>query len=345
VARLLLGGRRDDSRLAVLYSQPSMHAAWIQDGDIRSGRSARAEHHFASHQAWQKALHRLGFQFQYLSYEQLAKSGLDRKRFDVLVLPDALALSEAEVAAIKSFLRAGGVVLADGEPGRFDQHVKARAVLPLPAGGGLHVFEPAAGGVLAVALAAQAAPVLATAGPRPPAQVSAPVDQLVRYGDGTSEYVALEDAPAAAHRVTFSRRGHLYDVRAHRYLGQTDRLDVPAGSARVALYALLPARTEALEVLAKPTAQAGEAVEFTVAAQAAERFRHVFAIRVYAPGGELREMYGANLEAPTGQARGSFRLAWNDAPGEWRVVALDAATGVVGEARIAVTSAGGLLAK
>jgi hypothetical protein len=44
-------------------------------------------------------------------------------------------------------------------------------------------------------------------------------------------------------------------------------------------------------------------------------------------------MYGSNLEAPTGQGVGQFRLAWNDRPGEWRVVATDAATGVTGEAR------------
>jgi hypothetical protein len=340
VARLLLGGKRDDSRIAVLYSQPSMHAAWIQDGDIRSGRSARAQRHFASHQAWQETLHRLGFQFQYLSYEQLAMP-LDRRRFDVLVLPDALALSEAEVNTIKAFLRSGGTVLADGTPGRFDEHVKARTALPLPTGGRLHVLDWVPGGDLA----GQAGPLLAAAGPKPPAQVTVPIEQLVRYTDGASEYVALVDAPAVAHRVTFDQVGQIYDVRARRYLGRADHLDVPAGSARVALYALLPSRTDTLEVLARPTVLVGEAVDFSVVASSSERFRHVFAIRVYAPGGELREMYGSNLDAPMGAARGSFHLAWNDTPGEWRIVALDAATGASGEVRVTVKSGGGLAAK
>ena len=342
VARLLLSARRDDTRVAILYSQPSLRTAWIQDGKMRegwSGHSERYQQHMASHQAWQQVLHALGLQFHYLSYEQLAKHGVDRKRFDVLVLPDAIALSDAEVKRIKTFLTAGGTVLADGEPGQFDEHSKPRAHAALTASNGVHLVglpqtddEAERRGYVN-----QIRPLLTAAGVRSPAQVSQPIAQVVRYTDGPAEYVALADAPSEAHTVTFDRSAHIYDLRARRYLGETGRLEVPAGSTRVALYSLLPGRVEAVEAKVSRPFGPGEEVDVAVLARAAASFRHVFAVHVYGPDGVLRPMYGANLDAPGGKGLHKFRLAWNDMVGEWRVVATDAATGVTGEARFVVT--------
>ena len=49
----------------------------------------------------------------------------------VLILPHAIALSDAEVQAIKTFAQSGGTVLADTEPGLFDGHSRLRATQPL----------------------------------------------------------------------------------------------------------------------------------------------------------------------------------------------------------------------
>jgi len=338
VARLLLGARRDDTRVAILYSQPSLRTAWIQDGKMRegwSGNSERYQRHMGSHQAWQQALHALGLQFHYLSYEQVAKQGVDRKRFDVLVLPDAIALSDAEVKRIKSFLSAGGTVLADAEPGQFDEHSKRRAQAALTALDGVHLVElqQTDDETERRGYAEQIRPLLVAAGVRSPAQVSQPIAQVVRYTDGPVEYVAFADAPAEAHAVTFDKQAHVYDLRARRYLGEADRLDLPPGQKRVALYSLLPSKVDALEVAVGGPFRPGEEVDVAVLARAAASFRHVFAVRVFGPDGLPRPMYGANLDAPGGKGLGKFRLAWNDMAGEWRVVATDAATGVTGEAR------------
>ena len=62
---------------------------------------------------------------RFLTPATLASGGLDGVR--VLVLPQAIALSDAEAAAIRAFLARGGAVVADGTPGQFDAHGKRRA--------------------------------------------------------------------------------------------------------------------------------------------------------------------------------------------------------------------------
>ena len=49
----------------------------------------------------------------------------------MLLLPDVLSLSDAEIAAIRAFAAAGGTVLADTEPGLFDGHGRRRDAAPL----------------------------------------------------------------------------------------------------------------------------------------------------------------------------------------------------------------------
>ena len=51
----------------------------------------------------------------------------------VLILPHAIALSQAEADEIRAFAQRGGTVLADTEPGLFDQHSR-RLPAPLLAG-------------------------------------------------------------------------------------------------------------------------------------------------------------------------------------------------------------------
>ena len=338
ISRLLLGARRDHSRIALLYSQPSLYVSWIQDGDVRSGRSRRARRHHRVYFDWQKAIHNLGLQYHCLSYEQIAKQGLDRNDFDLLVLPDAIALSDAEVESVRRFAAAGGVVISDLEAGAYDDHGRKRPAPALTAADGLMMVSvPEEARDFASEVTPMLKQAVDRAGIGPPATVSAGSPQLVRFLDGAAEYVAIEDAPAEAHRVGFGRETHVYDVRDRRYLGKSDHLALPAGRSRVALYALLPEAVTELKVKAPSTAARGAEVQYRVAVnQSARSFRHVFAVRVYGPDGTLWHMYGTNLNAPKGTAKGSFRLGWDDPRGEWRLVVSDAATGVAAGAQFTV---------
>lgn len=337
IAKLLLGARRDDCRIAVLYSQLSLYVAWIQDGDIRSGKSALAERWHAVNRAWEQAITRMGLQYRAVSYEQLARGEVSRRDFDVLVLPMTLSLSDAELEAVRRFAAGGGLVVADGEPGRFDDHCRPRVAPPLGGVEGVRCLEGGDGDADAFAetLAGWLQPLLQKAGISSQVEIAGARPEVVRFADGEAEYLGIARTPDGRHQVRFRRRAHVYDVRERRYLGEADGVELEDGG-RVKLYALLPSPVRALQVQAPAEVGRGERVEFAVRADAERSFRHVFAVRVYAPDGSLQHMYGANLDGPEGAASGGFRLAHNDPTGEWRIVASDAATGVTAETRVRV---------
>ncbi|HOM27584.1 MAG TPA: beta-galactosidase trimerization domain-containing protein [bacterium] len=64
----------------------------------------------------------LGYQHRTLSYEQIKNGEL--KNFKLLILPNTICLSKGEIDAIKDFVKSGGIVIADYQPGVRDEHGK-----------------------------------------------------------------------------------------------------------------------------------------------------------------------------------------------------------------------------
>lgn len=58
---------------------------------------------------------------------------------------------------------------------------------------------------------------------------------------------------------------------------------------------------------------------------------HMLHFRVYGPDGVERRHYAETITGEKGRATLTFRTALNDAPGPWRVVAADLASGLSGE--------------
>ena len=126
--------------VAVLVSQASFRTQWLLDrrpgGAAWSDRDAARE--YDEDNAWRAArretLQRLlgiGIQPRLLSSSMLEAGALGRDGIRVLILPHAIALSDAEVHAIRTFAQSGGTMLADTEPGLFDGHSRLRASPPL----------------------------------------------------------------------------------------------------------------------------------------------------------------------------------------------------------------------
>jgi len=119
--------------VAVLYSPASFRVQWLLDRRAEGGdwtrRGAGVEFReegpvrAAFHRAVSTLLHR-AVTPRFLTPATLASGGLDGVR--VLVLPQAIALSDGEAAAIAAFVARGGAVVADGAPGQFDGHGKRR---------------------------------------------------------------------------------------------------------------------------------------------------------------------------------------------------------------------------
>ncbi len=140
VASALRAAAPDPDPVAVLYSPASFRVRWLLDrqaGD-RDWAARDAEREYddnawrASRRVLVRRLAELGVQPQFVSGAMLQAGELAARGIKVLFLPHAIALSDAEVAAIASFGAAGGTVLADTEPGLFDGHGRRRAAPPLP---------------------------------------------------------------------------------------------------------------------------------------------------------------------------------------------------------------------
>jgi hypothetical protein len=138
VPALLQASRPEPGRVGILYSQASFRMRWLldrreewlRDGTAWAARGEEIEH--LSPNAWraalrrgQRALAQQGVSARFLAPPDLA-AGVPED-LAVLILPHAIALSDAEVAALRGFAARGGVLVADmEEPGRFDGRGRRR---------------------------------------------------------------------------------------------------------------------------------------------------------------------------------------------------------------------------
>ncbi|MCC6581804.1 MAG: beta-galactosidase trimerization domain-containing protein [Phycisphaeraceae bacterium] len=118
LGKLILHAQTDPEPVAVLYSMPSVYAG------LAYGQP------FATLRASQLAAE-AGLTYRLITPQQIAAGQLSA--FKVLVLPASLALSDAEASAIRQFVEAGGMLIADQRPGITDEHGKLRAVGALDA--------------------------------------------------------------------------------------------------------------------------------------------------------------------------------------------------------------------
>lgn len=136
LARLFLRAERETDPVSIHYSQPAIQVDWLLENTVdgstwlRRFSSYEAAHNrmAARRQAWVKLVQDAGYTPRFISDEQIEAGGLEAVR--ALVLPDSLALSDAELARIGGFLdpaAPGRLLLGSGMPGLFDAHGRLRA--------------------------------------------------------------------------------------------------------------------------------------------------------------------------------------------------------------------------
>jgi len=133
LALLLRGAERENCGIAVHYSLLSVRGEWITDGHIAphevSNGDATSPHLKRFHQnrsAWLQALDDGGYQYDFLTTEQIEAGKL--ATYKALILPDSLALSDAEVNAMRKFVEGGGLLISDAETGLMDGHARWQPV-------------------------------------------------------------------------------------------------------------------------------------------------------------------------------------------------------------------------
>lgn len=129
----------DPDPVAILVDHESFRLTWLLDrraGDHDwAARDAEREYDDnawrASRRVLVQGLAEAGVQPIFVSTQMLEASGLPRGT-RLLLLPHAIALTDAAVAAVRAFQAGGGTVLADTESGVFDGHGRRRTAPPLP---------------------------------------------------------------------------------------------------------------------------------------------------------------------------------------------------------------------
>ena len=129
----------DPDPVAILVDQESFRLTWLLDRRASdhdwAARDAEREYDDnawrASRRVLVQGLAETGVQPAFVS-TAMVEAGRLPPGTKLLLLPHAIALSDAAVAGIRAFQAGGGTVLADTEPGVFDGHGRRRATLPLP---------------------------------------------------------------------------------------------------------------------------------------------------------------------------------------------------------------------
>ncbi|NUQ61356.1 MAG: beta-galactosidase [Pirellulales bacterium] len=131
-------------------------------------------------------------------------------------------------------------------------------------------------------------------------------------------------------RFVLGQTSHVYDVRAGRYLGRTDRVETVLPPGETALVACLPYRVEAVDAVVPAEIAAGRILPLKVAVQADPPASgdHVLHVELLGPDRRTIWHYTRNVLAPGAQSEVSIPLALNDPPGPWTARIRDVLSGV-----------------
>ncbi len=111
IGKALLTAERTRPPIAVHYSQRSLHLGKMLDAPTIANLTSVCE-----------IIEDLGYQFDFVADQQIEDGTLAERGYSVLVLPHSLAMSQAEVAAVADWTRAGGTLIVIGAAGLANEH-------------------------------------------------------------------------------------------------------------------------------------------------------------------------------------------------------------------------------
>jgi len=368
---LLINSRRHTDPVGVLYSPASMRLQWLLDrratGEDWIRRNASTEYEDngirAATRNFAHALRHFGLQYRFISSAELGQGELQIGNYSVLILPHTIALAATEAQQIREFVERGGTVIADNQPGLFDEHGR-RAAKPLLSavfdgpptrsatsfsfGKGKAIYLAPAG-VRSGGRLRRLTEILNGAGVEPLFPLTSRDGRAVEdvetyvFHNGNLTIVALQrdyvlpshPANVEAIAVTLPRPLNVYDLRAERALGTSDRLELELDSVEPAVLALSEQPIPPPTIVGPGSAHRGDNAEFFIGS-GAPVVRHVVHLDVVDPDGLTAAPYSGNLIF-AGQTRTELLpLAFNDKIGVWKLRVRDLASGATTTAELQV---------
>ena len=367
---LLINSQRHTDPIGILYSPASRRIQWLLDrrasADDWSRRGASTEYQDdairTSTRQFAHALEHMGLLHRFVSSEEIRRGEL-RGDYRVLILPHAIALGASEAAEIRSFIERGGVVIADSEPGQFDEHGRRltkpalsdvvagpadRSAASFAFGKGKAIYLASANGrdrqnsrrlsrILDDAGVKQPFPVLRIDG-RPADDV-----EIRIFRNGELTIVALQrdylppSNPDNRETVVLAlpRMFSVYDLRARELLGNTDRLELELGPVEPVLLSLSEKPIAPPAIAGPRRVHLGEIAEFQIRSNSPAE-HGVIHLDVTDPEGGTIAYYSENLLVDGAVTTKVLPLALNDKTGVWRLRAADLPSGGTATAELQV---------
>jgi hypothetical protein len=367
---LLINSPRHTDPIGILYSPASRRIQWLLDRRASaaewSRRGASTEYQDdairTSTRQFAHALEHMGLQHRFVSSEQVRRGDL-RGDYRVLILPHAIALGASEAAEIRGFVQRGGVVIADSEPGQFDEHgrrLTKPALSDIFAGPAIRSainFASGKGKVIYLASAngrdrqntQRLWRILDNRGVKPPfpalhadGQPSNDVETRI-FHNGELTIVALQRdylPPSSQDNretvvLTLPRMFSVYDLRTRELLGNTDRLELDLDPVEPVLLSLSEHPIALPSIAGPPRAHLGEIAEFWIRSNSPVA-RGVIRLDISEPEGGTISHYSENLIVDGAETTKVLPLALNDKPGVWRIRATDLPSGGTATAELQV---------
>jgi hypothetical protein len=345
---LLINSERHTDPIGILSSPASLRVEWVLDrqasGEDWTRRQAGTEYqNNATRIATRNfvgVLEHMGLQHRFVAADRLVPGELQSAGYRVVILPQIAALSSRTADAIRDFVAQGGVAIADGEPGLYDEHGRRRAQFPLA-----DLFE-AASAERAILLTAPEWPdgssgrhlasilsafdivprfPLAHADGSPVADV-----ETYRFRNGAVTILALlrdlpnpPAGPGPRPRalepivVGLPQASNVYDLREHRGLGRTERVEVALDPVEPTILALSDAPLSPPSIEAPAEVRLGGSAEIAIRTNSGAA-RDVVHVEAIDPSGTPELRYSGNLVG-AGTFAKLLPLALNDKPGTWTI--------------------------
>jgi hypothetical protein len=132
ICKLLSNSTQVNDPIAIHYSQASIHAHWMlqarPDGEAWIERGSAAERlksdFLRLRESFTKLIEDQQLQYTFVAYAQLEQGELAKNPPKLLFLPQSIAMSPAECAAVRAYVEAGGTLVADIRCALMDEHCK-----------------------------------------------------------------------------------------------------------------------------------------------------------------------------------------------------------------------------
>ncbi|MGI8958443.1 MAG: beta-galactosidase trimerization domain-containing protein [Bryobacteraceae bacterium] len=128
IGKLFLNSLRLHDGIAIHYSQASMQVHWLLD-NVQNARewmlhsgAERHSHFTGVRNSWTKLIEDLGLQYEFVGRGRIEEGKLATGQYRVFIMPQSLAVSVGEAMAIRQFVRAGGLLIADCRTASMNEH-------------------------------------------------------------------------------------------------------------------------------------------------------------------------------------------------------------------------------